>query len=72
MAAGIYVGSCVYDDLCEMVAKLLPESFNPTACPPELAQYGIDCRCPFNIKKTLLDIKDIDVEFPDAAATVAT
>lgn len=33
LAAGVYVGSCDYDDLCKIVATLFP-SFKPETCPP--------------------------------------
>lgn len=58
LAAGVYVGSCTYDDICEIVKTLLPDSFNPTACLPELASYGIDCTCPIKLKSGLIEILD--------------
>jgi hypothetical protein len=72
LASGIYVGSCVYDDICAIVAQLVPDSFNPNACPPELADYGIDCKCPFKIRSGRIEILDTLLELPDASASIAT
>ena len=72
LAAGIYVGSCVYNDLCTIVQQLVPDSFNPTACPPELADYGIDCKCPFNIRDGLIEVIDTELDLPDASTSIAT
>ena len=72
MAAGIYVGSCVYDDICTIVASLLPDSFNPSACPPELADYGIDCTCPFKIRSGRIEVIDTLLDLPDASTSIAT
>lgn len=55
LASGVYVGSCTYDDICDIVATLLP-NFTPEKCPASLAVYGIDCKCPFNIKAGLVEI----------------
>lgn len=33
LVAGVFVGSCDYDDLCKIVAALFP-SFKPETCPP--------------------------------------
>ncbi len=72
MASGVYVGSCTYDDLCKIIATLVPTSFNPQACPPSLAQYGIDCTCPFKLRAGDILVDNIDVELPDASTSVAT
>jgi len=68
------VGSCDYADLCTLVKTLLPESFNPTQCLnyPTLADYGIDCNCPFNVKSGFVNIQDILLEIPDASQSIAT
>ena len=71
MAAGISVGSCVYDDLCKVVQTLLPDSYNPATCPKELADYGIDCTCPFTFKTGDLAINQV-LDLPDASKTIAT
>ncbi|CAF0739801.1 unnamed protein product [Brachionus calyciflorus] len=70
LAAGIYVGSCTYDDLCKIIESLLP-SFSPETCPPTVAQYGIDCNCPFQIKTGLIDIEE-HFDVPDATQTIAS
>ncbi|CAF1055510.1 unnamed protein product [Brachionus calyciflorus] len=68
LAAGVYVGSCTYDDMCKVVATLLP-SFTPETCPPSLADLGIDCTCPFKLKAGLLEIEEL-FEVPDANSTI--
>ena len=68
----MYVGSCVYTDLCKIVEQLLPESFSPATCPPELADYGIDCTCPFKIREGLIEIIDNEMNLPDASASIAS
>jgi hypothetical protein len=52
-AAGIFVGSCTYNDLCTIIQNLLPNNFNPNVCAPELAEFGIKCTCPFGLKLIL-------------------
>lgn len=71
LALGVYVGSCDYTDLCPLVATLLPDSFNPSVCPPALLDYGIDCTCPFKIRNGDIFIDQV-LSLPDAAATVAS
>ena len=68
LAQGIYVGSCDYPDICKVVAQLLPQ-FNPNDCPASVAQYGIDCNCPFKLVSGNIAINEI-LAFPDASATV--
>ena len=38
-----------------MIQTLIPD-FSPEKCEPELAQYGIDCKCPLAIKAGLVDL----------------
>jgi hypothetical protein len=71
LALGVYVGSCDYTDLCAIVATLLPDTFNPLSCPPELLDYGIDCKCPFKLRDGDIYIDQV-LTLPDAAATVAS
>lgn len=71
-AGGVSVGSCKYSDLCTIVETLLPGNFNPSVCPPELAPFGIDCTCPFNLKAGPLDISNQVLNLPDASQTIAT
>ena len=61
----MYIGSCVYDDICKIIENLYPESFHPTNCSPELAEYGIDCTCPFKIRSGPIDLIDILLDIPD-------
>jgi hypothetical protein len=49
---------------------MLP-SFKPETCPKPMAQYGIDCNCPFNIPAGQLNIVREKVELSDAQASVA-
>ena len=65
MISGIFAGSCVYDDICAHIAQIFPQTFNPQACPPELAEYGIDCTCPFNIRSGSVDLVDLLLNIPD-------
>jgi hypothetical protein len=50
---------------------MLP-SFKPETCPKPMAQYGIDCNCPFNIPPGQLNIVRERLELPDAQASVAS
>ena len=35
----VFFGSCVYDDVCALLALI-------TECPDPLTKIGIDCHCP--------------------------
>ena len=72
LAAGIYVGSCNYDDLCTVVKDLLPNNFRPDICPAALAEYGIDCTCPFKIKAGDLNVDDMVLSLIDASTSAFT
>ena len=37
-----------------------------------MAQYGIDCNCPFNIPAGQITIRDEKLVLPDAQATIAS
>ena len=67
---GVEVGSCDYKDLCLVLKSLLP-TFRPETCPAPMAQYGIDCNCPFNIRSGQLKIENEKLVLPDAQATIA-
>ena len=71
LVAGKPVGSCTYASLCELLQDLLDE-FQPATCPAGLAQFGIDCRCPFNIKPQRLNIDRELLNIPDASKTAAS
>jgi hypothetical protein len=49
---------------------MLP-TFKPETCPAPMAQYGIDCTCPFKIPAGRITITKEKLELPDAQATVA-
>jgi hypothetical protein len=51
---GVYVGSCTYNDFCREVVQDLCE-VTPFNCPPEMAEYGFDCSCPFNVLPQTFD-----------------
>jgi hypothetical protein len=67
---GVDVGSCDYKDLCLVLKKVLPQ-FKPDSCPAPMAQYGIDCNCPFNIPAGRIVIENERLILPDAQATIA-
>ncbi|CAF2398521.1 unnamed protein product [Rotaria sp. Silwood2] len=67
---GLDVGSCTYTDLCRVLKTMLP-SFKPDSCPKAMAQYGIDCNCPFNIPAGHLSIVNEKLEIPDAQSSIA-
>jgi len=72
LAGGFHVGSCTYDDICEIIDFLLGSTtFNPENCAPSLAEFGIDCTCPFNIRDGDVNI-DAPMDLPDASTTAAT
>lgn len=67
---GVNVGSCSYADLCK---NLINEVAGITAenCLPDLANWGIDCNCPFNIPIETVDGSH-PIEIPDLTNTVAS
>jgi hypothetical protein len=48
LVQGIYIGSCTQNDFCSNIFQFF-WGYYPSNCPPELADLGIDCNCPFNI-----------------------
>ncbi|CAF4606186.1 unnamed protein product [Rotaria sp. Silwood1] len=67
---GMEVGSCTYTDLCRVLQIMLP-TFKADTCPKPMAQYGIDCNCPFNIPAGHLSIVNEKLEIPDAQSSIA-
>ena len=63
---GNYVGSCVYNDFCQVIKW----RFNVSAdnCPEFLLDNSIDCACPFSIPAGLMDIKTY-FDLPDFSTT---
>jgi hypothetical protein len=51
---GLSVGSCSYKDACKNILNELA-GLDASNCPVELAAYGIDCTCPFNIPTAVMD-----------------
>jgi len=62
------VGSCSYDDLCKVLAKLIP--LGPDGkCPAPLPSLGIACRCPltpfnFNLPSTTFAAPSLPPDVP--------
>jgi hypothetical protein len=65
LTSGIFIGGCVYNDICTLFQQLFPQTFNPAACPSEFAEYGIDCTCPFNIRSGPVDVVNALLNLPD-------
>ena len=51
---GANIGSCSYSDICKDFTQGV-FGLNETNCPPELAEWGIDCTCPFDLPIQLAD-----------------
>ena len=69
LSAGIYVGSCIYQDLCAFLKGYL--NFDENNCPENFIKNGFDCRCPFNLPVTELNFNNI-LDLPDASTTIFT
>ena len=54
LSQGTYVGSCVYNDLCDLLKSVL--SLDENNCPQNLIDNGIPCKCPFD-----LPIRDLNI-----------
>ena len=51
---GANIGSCTYNDICmDFMQGVF--GLDETNCPPELAEWGIDCTCPFDLPIQLAD-----------------
>ena len=48
------VGSCTYADACKDVMQDMA-GVTAENCPPELADWGIDCNCPFDLPVQTVD-----------------
>ena len=48
------------------------DEFQPATCPAGVAQFGIDCRCPFNLKPQRLNIVRELFSIPDASKSAAS
>ena len=62
---GNYVGSCVYNDVCQSMKQLFFIIFGYRAneCPQSLIDSAINCECPFYIPLSLIYIdEDLDIE----------
>jgi hypothetical protein len=66
---GIYVGSCVNSDFCQVLKRRL--NFSVENCPEYLFNNSIDCACPFNLPARLMDIKKA-FDLPDFSTTPIT
>jgi len=54
------IGSCTYDDLCELLAKNIP--LVDGQCPPEFIEHNAPCRCP--IPAAALSIPGLSIAIP--------
>ena len=73
MVNGEYFFSCDYPDLCLFIKNTFPESFEPSYCLtnyPWLAEYGIDCYCPFNLAEGFVDLGNINFDINISSALV--
>lgn len=66
---GNYVGSCTYQDLCQLMKSVL--GYDESNCPQNLVQNSIDCTCPFKLPARDLDI-DVVADLPDATQSSIT
>ncbi|EGD82944.1 hypothetical protein PTSG_03577 [Salpingoeca rosetta] len=62
------IGSCSYDDLCKVLAKLIPVDPHGN-CPAPLPSMGIPCRCPltsfnFNVPTTTVSAPALPPSVP--------
>ena len=60
---GLAVGSCSYGDFCKDIVQDMC-GFTASNCPPELADWGIDCNCPLDIPAQTVD-ESSTFDFPD-------
>ena len=67
LSQGIYVGSCVYNDLCGLLKSVL--SLDENNCPQNLIDNGIPCKCPFDLSIRDLNI-DQSFELPAVGSTI--
>ena len=66
LSNGTYIGSCVYDDLCDLIKRFF--KFNENNCPQSFIDNGFDCTCPFNLPIRELNINH-SFQLPSAAST---
>ena len=63
----IYFGSCSYNDICKDFFQNFIGMTTQT-CQPELADWGIDCNCPFDILAQSFD-SILHLNIPNLSAT---
>ena len=68
---GLAVGSCSYGDFCKDIVQDMC-GFTASNCPPELADYGIDCNCPFNIPAQTIDPPAQTFDIPNLSTSVVS
>ncbi|TNN61053.1 Ganglioside GM2 activator [Liparis tanakae] len=56
------VGSCHYDDLCDLLTQLVPPGQD---CPEPLHTYGLPCHCPFKAGSYSLPLSDFSLPVMD-------
>ena len=67
---GFSVGSCSYNDVCKDVLQGIA-GITAENCPPELAEWGVDCNCPLNIPAQSVD-GTLSLDFPDLSTTIVS
>ena len=69
LSNGTYIGSCVYNDFCDLITRFF--KFNENNCPQSFIDNGFDCTCPFNFPIRELNINHIFELLPAANTTFA-
>ena len=67
---GINVGSCSYTDICKDVMQDIA-NVTSVNCPPKLAEWGIDCNCPFNLPVQKID-GSLDFQISDLSTSIVS
>ena len=65
---GTYVGSCVYNDLCDFIKNFF--KLDENNCPQNLIDNGIECKCPFDFPIRELNINHSFQYLPSVAGTI--
>ena len=67
---GFSVGSCSYSDVCKDVMQDIA-NVTSANCPPELAEWGIDCTCPFDLPVQNVE-GSLDIEISDLSTSIVS
>ena len=69
LAAGHYIGSCNYTDMCVFLNNFF-DYFNENKCPQFFIDNGFGCKCPFDLPTGDLNLYDTVLNLPDFSSTV--